>query len=69
MQHSLYYFPLNASKESNLYILFAITVAGVVPCGGPEKSPLTSPIVQIYLCSLRSEWSDRDFFRVSQGPK
>ena len=36
-----------ASKGSNLYILFAITVAGVVPCGGPKKSPRTSSIVQI----------------------
>ena len=36
-----------ASKVSNNYILFAITAAGVVPCGGPKKSPLTSFIVQI----------------------
>ena len=28
-----------ASKGSNNYILFAITAAGVVPCGGPKKSP------------------------------
>ena len=28
-------------------ILFAITAAGVVPCGGPKKSPRTSSIVQI----------------------
>ena len=36
--------------------LFAITTAGVVPCGGPKKSPRTSPIVQIifYLGLLRS---------------
>ena len=34
-------------KGSNNYILFAITAAGVVPCGGPKKSPRTSPIVQI----------------------
>ena len=27
--------------------LFAITVAGVVPCGGPKKSPRTSSIVQV----------------------
>ena len=31
----------------NLYILFAITAAGVVPCGGRKKSPRTSSIVQI----------------------
>ena len=35
------------SKGSNNYILFAITAAGVVPCGGPKKSPRTSSIVQI----------------------
>ena len=29
--------------------LFAITAAGVVPCGGPKKSPRTSSIVQIIL--------------------
>ena len=28
-------------------ILFAITAAGVVPCGSPKKSPRTSSIVQI----------------------
>ena len=28
-------------KGSNNYILFAITAAGVVPCGGPKKSPGT----------------------------
>ena len=38
-----------ASKGSNNYILFAITAAGVVPCGGPKKSPCTSSIVQIIL--------------------
>ena len=27
--------------------LFAITAAGVVPCGDPKKSPRTSSIVQI----------------------
>ena len=37
----------NASKGSNIYILFAITAAGVVPCGGRKKSPRTSSIVQI----------------------
>ena len=33
----------------NLYTLFAITAAGVVPCGGPKTSPRTSSIVQIIL--------------------
>ena len=50
VQYGPYYLPLNdftASKGSNRYILFAITAAGVVPCGGPKKSPRTSSIVQI----------------------
>ena len=34
-------------QRSNLYISFAITAAGVVPCGGPKKSPRTLSIVQI----------------------
>ena len=56
---SPYYLPLNvftASKESNLFILFSITAAGVVPCGGPKKSLRTSSIVHIivYLGPLRS---------------
>ena len=45
-----HFFSLNiitASKGSNNYILFAIPAAGVVPCGGPKKSPRTSSIVQI----------------------
>ena len=36
-----------ACKGSNLYILFAITAAGVVLCGGRNKSPRTSSIVQV----------------------
>ena len=50
VQYSPYYLSLNvftAFKGSNLYILFVITAAGVVPCGGPKRSPRTSPIVQI----------------------
>ena len=34
-------------------ILFAITAAGAVPCGGPKKSTHTSSIVQI-IFSFRS---------------
>ena len=37
----------SASKGSNHYILLTINAAGVVPCGGPKKSPRTSSIVQI----------------------
>ena len=35
------------TKPTIFYILFAITAAGVVPCGVPKKSPRTSSIVQI----------------------
>ena len=37
------------SKELIFLFLFAVTAAGVVPCGGPQKSPGTSSIVQIIL--------------------
>ena len=40
-------------KGSQFLILFAITAAGVVPCGGPKKSPRTSSIVQV----IFSFWS------------
>ena len=36
-----------ALKGSKFYFLFAITAAGVVPCGGPKTSPRTSSIMQI----------------------
>ena len=57
-QYSPYYLPLNvftASKGSNLYILFAVTAAGVVPCGGRKKFPRTSSIVQIIYLFLSFE--------------
>ena len=28
-------------------LVFVITAAGVVPCGGPKESPRTSSIVQV----------------------
>ena len=59
-QYSPYYLPLNvliASKGSNLYILFAITAAGAVPCGGRKKSPRTSSIVQIIFLFMSFEIS------------
>ena len=31
----------------SLSVFIAITAAGVVPCGGPKKSPRTASIVQI----------------------
>ena len=61
-QYSSYYLPLNvftAPKESNHYILFAITAASVVPCGGPKQSPRTSSIVQIIFL-FRSFEIDKD---------
>ena len=52
-------FEFTALKGSQFLFLFAITAAGVVPCGGPKKSPRTSSIVQI----IFSFWS----FEVSEG--
>ena len=43
----------------SVLFLFAITAAGVVPCGGRKKSPRTSSIVQI----IFSFWS----FEISGG--
>ena len=42
-----------ALKGSRFYFLFAITAAGVVPCGGPKKPPCTISIVQV----IFSFWS------------
>ena len=36
-----------ALKGSQFKFLFAITAAGVVPCGGPKMSPRTPSIVQV----------------------
>ena len=49
MAHLLSLNGFTASKGSNNYILYDITAAGVVPCGGTKKSPRTSSIVQIIL--------------------
>ena len=49
---------LTALKGYVLF-LFAITAAGVVPCGGPKKSPRTSSIVQIIFFF----WSSQGIFR------
>ena len=40
--HNLHVNVFTASKRSTLYILFAITAADVVSCGGPKMSPRTS---------------------------
>ena len=47
MTHALSLSVSIAFKGANLYILFAITAAGVVPCGGPKTYPHTSSIVLI----------------------
>ena len=38
---------LKRNQIKGLNILFAITGAGIVPCGGPKKSLCISSIVQI----------------------
>ena len=44
---------LHEKIQSQFKFLFTITAAGVVPCGGPKKSPRTSSIVQV----IFSFWS------------
>ena len=39
-------------------LVFVITVAGAVPCGGPKKSPRTSYIMQIIFYVRSFEISD-----------
>ena len=51
--------PLQALNVKSFLFLFAITAAGVVPCGGPKKCTRTSPIVQI----IFSFWS----FEIDEG--
>ena len=46
MAHILVLNVLLLTKDLTI-ILFAITAAGVLPCGGRQKSPRTSSIVQI----------------------
>ena len=55
-----------ASKGSNHYILFAITAAGVVPCGVPEKYPRTSSIVQIIFFPRSFEISNKRYSECSK---
>ena len=43
---------VRCSYRISVFFLFAISAAGVVPCGGPKKSPRTSPIEQIILLVL-----------------
>ena len=53
MAHPLLINVFTALKGSQFYFLFAISATGVVPCGGPKKSPRTSSIVQV----IFSFWS------------
>ena len=46
-----------AGKGMQSLILFAITAAGVVPCGGPKMSPRTS-LMQIIFSFWSFETSD-----------
>ena len=57
-QFSPSYLPLNVlllPKDQTFFFFFAITAAGVVPCGGHKRSPRTSSIVPII--------SNKFFFR------
>ena len=46
MTHAMSLGVFIAFKGTNFCSLFATTAAGVVPCGGPKKSPRTSFIMQ-----------------------
>ena len=46
MAHTLLLNDFSALKGTHFYILFVVTVAGVVLCGSPKKQPRTSSIVQ-----------------------
>ena len=47
MAHLLVLYFLLLPKDLTIILFAIITAAGVVPCGGPKKSPRTSAIVQI----------------------
>ena len=59
MAHPLSYNIFAALNGTLFQFLFAITAAGVVPCGGPKKSPRTSSIVQVIVYV----W----YFEISEG--
>ena len=46
-------------KELTFILLFAVTAAGVVLCGGPKSFPCTSSIVQIMFYFLSFEISGK----------
>ena len=43
MTHTLTLSVFIAFKGTNFYVLFAITAAGVVLCGGPKSKPVHHP--------------------------
>ena len=49
-----------ALKGTHIWILFAFTAAGVVPCGGRKTSPRTSTIVQ-FLFYFFVLWDQREY--------
>ena len=50
---------LNITFNVYLHRFFtSVTAAGVVPCGGPKKSPRTSSIVQVIFCFWSFEISE-----------
>ena len=59
MAHPFLINMFTALKRISALFLFAITAAGVVPCGCPKMSPRKSPIVQI----IFSFWS----LEISEG--
>ena len=50
--------PSQDIQKKSILFLFAITAANVVPCGGPQKSPRSSSIVQIVFSFWSFEVSD-----------
>ena len=58
MAHPFLINVFTALKGSQFEFLLAITAAGVVPCGGPKKSPRTSSIVQVIFSFWSFEISD-----------
>ena len=68
VQCGSYYLPLNiftASKGFKFHILFAITAAGVVPCGGSNKSPGISTNVPNYIF-LSVNWNQLEYSEYSR---
>ena len=63
MTHSFLINMFTALKGYQFQFLFAFTAAGVVPCGGPKKSPRTSSIVQIIFSFCSFEISE-DIMRI-----